>query len=138
MEEEEEEVMEEDSLKVSCKRKNLGAAKNNSKVKRIISSSSEESDTELMDDSQPQEQEDRPTDYTFESIKRFLDKTKGHRIQVGKYFPNLSTFIESVKHIGLKKNTGESSDSVFSDQEIFRLKKLIVKAKVEIASNESF
>jgi hypothetical protein len=123
MEEEEEEVMEEDSLKVSCKRKNLGAAKNNSKVKRIISSSSEESDTELMDDSQPQEQEDRPTDYTFESIKRFLDKTKGHRIQVGKYFPNLSTFIESVKHIGLKKNTGESSDSVFSDQGIFCLKK---------------
>ena len=53
MEEEEEEVMEEDSLKVSCKRKKLGAENKNSKVKRIISSSSEESDTELMNDLNP-------------------------------------------------------------------------------------
>ena len=97
---------------MSCKRKNLGAVKSNSKVKRIISSSSDESDTELINDSQPQEQ-DRPTDYSFESIKTFLDKTKGHRIQVRKYFPNLNAFIESVKHIGLKKNTGEFSDCFF-------------------------
>ena len=51
----------------------------------------------------------------------------------------MNAFIEYVKHIGSKKNTGESSDSVLPDQEIFCLKKLIVKAKFEIASNdESF
>ena len=98
---------------------------NSTKVKSTISSSSEGSDTEMMNDSQPQEQEDRPTDYSFESIKGFLDETKGHRIQVRKHFPSRNALIESVNQIGLKINTGESSDSVFSDQEIFRLKKWI-------------
>ena len=40
------------------------------KVKIIIglSPSSEESDTELLNDSKPQEQADRPADYSFESV----------------------------------------------------------------------
>ena len=91
----------------------------------------------MMNDSQPQEQEDRPTDYSFESIKGFLDETKGHRIQVRKHFPSRNALIESVNQIGLKINTGESSDSVFSDQEIFRLKKWIAKAKFEIVKCEN-
>ena len=77
-----------------------------------------------MNDSQPQEQADRPTDYSFEGIKRFLDKTKGHRIQLGKYFPSLNAFIESVKHIGLKRNTGESSDRFFLIRKYFALNRL--------------
>ncbi|TWW67346.1 hypothetical protein D4764_02G0003870 [Takifugu flavidus] len=60
-------------------------------------------------------------------IRPFLKNTKGMRsVQAGDYFPDLQLFQESVRHLMRAGSLGEPS---FTDQEIYRLKKLLQKVR---------
>ncbi len=71
--------------------------------------------------------------YSFAKIQTFLQKTKGMRsVKVDEFFPDLSLFLSSIRFF--MKNTEPTTQSTFTDQEIFSLKKLIVKVKTQIAN----
>lgn len=58
-------------------------------------------------------------------IRKFLSDTKGQRaVNTECFFPDLKGFIKSVYHF--------KKENVFSEQEIYRLKKLITKAKAAL------
>ena len=67
----------------------------------------------------------------FWKHQKILRQNKKAQNASGTAFPQSECFHWFRKTYWLKKNTGESSDNVFTDQEIFCL---IVKAKFEIAS----
>ena len=50
------------------------------------------------------------------------------------YFPDLQLFLDSVKVY--MKNTEEFGQPVFSDQEIYRLKKIVLRVKTQIRTDE--
>jgi len=59
-------------------------------------------------------------EYTVEEIKNFLDVTKNMRgVKIAEYFPDIKQFIEKVKVF-----RGKNS---FTDQDVFRLKKILTK-----------
>ncbi|TWW81727.1 Transposon TX1 uncharacterized 82 kDa protein ORF 1 [Takifugu flavidus] len=111
-------VVEENGLNVSIKRKNTDTKAKNDKIKRL---STEEQvspafgpavDAPGLQDGQVM-------------IRSFLKNTKGMRsVQAGDYFPDLQLFQESVRHLMRAGSLGEPS---FTDQEIYRLKKLLQK-----------
>ncbi|KAI3373369.1 hypothetical protein L3Q82_006660 [Scortum barcoo] len=61
--------------------------------------------------------------YSAEEIKSFLQKTKNqHGVKVEDYFPDLSVFYTSARlHMSQREESG------LTDQEGFRLKKLVLK-----------
>ncbi|KAJ3582820.1 hypothetical protein NHX12_000206 [Muraenolepis orangiensis] len=126
-------VIGDESSKPSGKRKNLTEEKNKSKAKKVVSSSSDESEDESMSDYETKDD----TEYSFECIKSFLDKSKGRKVKIGKHFSNLTAFIGSVKRIGLKNNPSEASENCFTRKETYRLRKLLQKAKLEVVSNDN-
>ncbi|KAI2647384.1 Transposon TX1 uncharacterized 82 kDa protein [Labeo rohita] len=68
--------------------------------------------------------------YTMASIKNFLKNTKGARnIKIETAFPDLQLFIDSVW--SCQKQTENGGES-FTDQEFYRLKKLVLKAKRQL------
>lgn len=58
--------------------------------------------------------------YSVEQINAFLDETKGKKVEIGKFFPDLDKFVLSVMKI-----RQECSLEVLSQQKRFRLKKYI-------------
>ncbi|KAJ3581541.1 hypothetical protein NHX12_016534 [Muraenolepis orangiensis] len=127
-------VIGDESSKPSGKRKNLTEEKNKSKAKKVVSSSSDVSEDESMSDYFETKDD---TEYSFECIKSFLDKSKGRKVQIGKHFSNLTAFIDSVKRIGLRNNPSEASENCFTRKETYRLRKLLQKAKLEVVSNDN-
>lgn len=70
----------------------------------------------------------------FTRLCSFLQDTKGMRsVRVDDFFPDLKMFLDSVKLF--MKNTDRSDQSTFSDQEVYRLKKLMVKVRLQIAND---
>lgn len=70
--------------------------------------------------------------YTLEKIKIFLQNTKGMKgVKVEEFFPDRQRFLDSAKI--LMKETGECG---FTDQEIFRLKKILHKIKLNMLNEE--
>lgn len=70
--------------------------------------------------------------YSFSRIRSFLQETKGMRlVKVEEYFPDLQLFLDSVKFFS--KNAGCPGQQAFTDQEVYRLKKLVVKVRSQIA-----
>ncbi|KAI3374546.1 hypothetical protein L3Q82_021112 [Scortum barcoo] len=70
--------------------------------------------------------QEEQTLYSPADIKKFLQGTKGTRLlKVEDHFSDLKLFIESAKP--LTKTSGDVGESVLTEQEIYRLKKLIVK-----------
>ena len=63
---------------------------------------------------------------TVEKFKSFLHQTKNqHGLKIEDYFPNLGLFIASAKlHMNQKEESG------LTDQEVFRLKKLVLRARI--------
>ena len=58
--------------------------------------------------------------YTVEDIKTFLVKTKHARhVRIDEHFPDVDMFIEKTKVF--------MSDGCFTDQEVYRLKKILTK-----------
>lgn len=69
--------------------------------------------------------------YSMLSIKKFLKSTKGAKnVKIESMFPDLQLFIDSVKNF--KKSSESAGEKVFTDQEIFRLKKLVLKVKRQL------
>ncbi|TWW53053.1 hypothetical protein D4764_0014910 [Takifugu flavidus] len=63
--------------------------------------------------------------YSLSKFRSFLRTTKGMRsVQVEDYFPDLQLFQESTKYF---MKTGSFGQPSFTDQEMYRLKKLLVK-----------
>ncbi|GLD69060.1 uncharacterized protein AKAME5_002037300 [Lates japonicus] len=113
-------MISDDELKVSQKERHQvrGAAIQNGQ-ETVKQSQEGDSDFVLSQESQSL--------YTATEIKRFLEQTKGLRlITVEEYFPDLKLFLRSAKI--LTRKSGMTED-VLSDQEIYRLKKHIVKVK---------
>lgn len=62
----------------------------------------------------------------------FLRILKGQRsVQVENYFPGLQLFGASVKHFMKTESYGETS---FTDREMYRLRKLMVKLRSQLES----
>ncbi len=124
---EEEDMSDDDLLRVSQKRKITEPVKKNRKTKRTSGKmcAESESDFSLI-------QEDSPS-YSPADIKTFLEQTKGCRLpNVGDFFPDLRLFIKSARPL-TRKNAGEE---VLTEQEVYRLRKLVVKVKAQIINEE--
>jgi len=68
--------------------------------------------------------------YTAEKIKMFLQTTKGMKgVNVEDYFPDREMFIDSIRT--LRKEGG-----AFTEQEVFRLKKIVQRLKLNLLNDE--
>ncbi len=66
--------------------------------------------------------------YNVDDIKLFLRVTKNARnVRITEYFPDLEKFAEKAKIF--------RSEGLFSDQEIYRLKKILTKVDVQLGTN---
>ncbi|GLD73136.1 uncharacterized protein AKAME5_002446100 [Lates japonicus] len=121
-------MISDDELKVSQKRKSTRSGSSNTKMSRRTVKQSQEGDSDFVLSQESQSL------YTATEIKRFLEQTKGLRlITVEEHFPDLKLFLRSAKI--LTRKSGMTED-VLSDQEIYRLKKHIVKVKSQISSQD--
>ncbi|GLD46690.1 uncharacterized protein AKAME5_001912600 [Lates japonicus] len=119
-------MISDDEFKVSRKRKSTRSGSSNTKMSRRTAKLSQEGDSDFVLSQESQNL------YTATEIKRFLEQTKGLRlIIVEEHFPDLKLFLRSAKILTRKSGMAED---VLSDQEIYRLKKHIVKVKSQISS----
>ncbi len=122
-----EDVFDERSLKISTskRKKSVDKGQGGGKTQKTLQSlSDEEEETELT-----VSQEERITSYSVEKIKRFLAETKGQRaVKTEQVFPDLNGFIRSVNRL--------RKEDMFSDQEVYRLKKLVTKAKAALIEDD--
>lgn len=133
-----------DVTKLSIKRKNPENKSKCEKVSKVPktnpvcpSSQSEDSLSNTQDSDSPlsgHTQVDVESVYSFTRIRSFLQDTKGMRsVKVENFFPDLKLFIDSVRLF--MRNTGCTGQPSFTDQEVFRLKKLVLKVKSEMADD---
>lgn len=67
--------------------------------------------------------------YTLEKIKKFLQTTKGMKgVKVEDYFPDRELFINSTRAL--------MKEAAFTEQEVFRLKKIVQKLKLNLLNDE--
>lgn len=122
---EDEEMWEEDLLKMSQKKKSSETPKNNEKVSKVTkmkgATSTESEGVPISQDlSQPA--------YSTAEIKKFLQETKGARnVKIENWFPDLKLFLESARVI-LKSSGGNGEDDL-TEQEVYRLKKVLIRVK---------
>ncbi len=91
----------------------------------------DDSDSEVVDSKTGRS---RRSDYNFDKIKSFLQKTKNAKnVQFEEFFADRRMFINSV--IVLMKGEGGEQ---FTVQEIYRLKKLVSKLKLELQNEDGF
>lgn len=91
----------------------------------------DDSDSEVVDSKTGRS---RRSDYNFDKIKSFLQKTKNAKnVQFEDFFADRRMFINSV--IVLMKGEGGEQ---FTVQEIYRLKKLVSKLKLELQNEDGF
>lgn len=136
-------VCDKDLAKQSSKRKELDNKTNAdqaSKVSKLILAHGSQSEESSMDTQESvcefgaDTQVDAESVYPFTRLRSFLQDTKGMRsVRVDDFFPDLKMFLDSVKLF--MKNTDRSDQSTFSDQEVYRLKKLMVKVRLQIAND---
>ncbi|TWW74449.1 hypothetical protein D4764_14G0004520 [Takifugu flavidus] len=87
------------------------------KVQQSLSDEEDEEEPELI-----LSQEEKLICYPVGKIKKFLSDTKGQRaVRTESFFPDLNGFIRSVNRF--------TKENVFSEQEVYRLMKLVTKAK---------
>lgn len=73
--------------------------------------------------------------YSMLSIKKFLKSTKGARnVRLENVFPDLQLFIDSVKNF--QKSSESAGEKIFTDQERFRLKKLVLKVRRQLEDGD--
>ena len=125
---EEEEMVSDDDFRVSQKRKSSGLGSSNTKVSRRVTGSQDgDSDFILSQESHSL--------YTPNEIKKFLEQTKGQRlIAMEDHFPDLRQFLRSAKPLTTRRSG--MADDVLSDQEIYRLKKHILRVKGHLSSQD--
>ena len=132
---EDEDMSDDDLLKLSQKRKSSEPVQSSAKAIKVTkgtktgnSAAESESDLSLT-------QEDQQSRYSPAGIKSFLQGTKGSRlVKVEDHFADLKLFVESAKP--LTKRSGNLGDDVLTDQEIYRLKKVLLKVKAQITADD--
>ena len=132
---EDEDMSDDDLLKLSQKRKSSEPVQSSAKAIKVTkgtktgkSLAESESDLSLT-------QEDQQSRYSPAGIKSFLQGTKGSRlVKVEDHFADLKLFVESAKP--LTKRSGNLGDDVLTDQEIYRLKKVLLKVKAQITADD--
>ncbi len=96
-----------------------------------LSQTDTESETDLSECSISfnQSQDELPNhSYNIDDIRLFLRVTKNARnVRITEYFPDLEQFVEKAKIF--------KSEGLFSDQEIYRLKKILTKVNVQLGIN---
>lgn len=132
-----------DLSKMSTKRKNPENKLNTEQVTKVSRSnlmSSSQLDEGLMNtqesesDACGETQMDVESVYSFTRIQSFLQRTKGMRsMKIDDFFPDLKLFHDSVKLF--MKNTERPGQPTFTDQEIFRLKKMMIKVRAQIVND---
>lgn len=73
---------------------------------------------------------DEPSErsYSVDDVKLFLRVTKNARnVRITEYFPDLEQFVEKAKSF--------KSEGIFSDQEVYRLRKILTKVKFQLGIN---
>lgn len=91
----------------------------------------DDSDSEIVDSRTGQS---RRSDYNFDKIKSFLQRTKNLKnVQFEDFFADRRMFIDSVTML-MRSEGGEQ----FTVQEIYRLKKLVSKLKLEVQTEDGF
>lgn len=65
--------------------------------------------------------------YSAITIKKFLQDTKGLRMRVDFFFPDFKLFLDSIRFYMRKPS--EPGQPGFTDQEVFRLRKMVLKIK---------
>lgn len=80
-------------------------------------------------------QVDQGSGFSFTRIRAFLQETKGMRsVKVENYSTDLKLFLDSAKLF--MKSTDSIRQPTFTDQESFRLKKVLQKVRAQIAGDE--
>ena len=91
------------------------------------------SDSECVSDCSeaPPFNSQRQAFFTVDKFKSFLHQTKNqHGLKLEDHFPELSLFISSARfHMSQREESG------LTDQEVFRIKKLVLKAKRQLSSD---
>lgn len=136
-------VCDSELAKQSIKRKELDNTKNAeqaSKVSKLTLAHGSQSEEKSMDSQESvcefsaDTQVEADSVYSFTRLRSFLQDTKGMRsVRVDDFFPDLKLFLDSVKLC--MKNTDRTDQSIFSDQEVYRLKKLMLKVRSQIAND---
>ncbi|KAI3357334.1 hypothetical protein L3Q82_015491 [Scortum barcoo] len=113
------------SINTSKRKKSADKGQGGGKTRKTLQSlSDEEEEAELT-----VSQEERITSYSVEKIRRFLAETKGQRaVKTEQFFPDLNGFIGSVNRL--------RKEDVFSDQEVYRLRKLVTKARAALIEDD--
>lgn len=132
-----------DLSKMSTKRKNPENKSNTEQVTKVSRSnltSSSQLDEGLMNTQESESdvcgdtQMDVESAYSFTRIQSFLQRTKGMRsMKIDDFFPDLKLFHDSVKLF--MKNTERPGQPIFTDQEIFCLKKMMIKVRAQIVND---
>ncbi|CAJ1074852.1 hypothetical protein L3Q82_003720 [Xyrichtys novacula] len=121
----EEDMSDDEHLKVSQKRKNIVTVKKNKKTRKPIMRKTPESQDSFTQDSQ--------SPYSPAQIKTFLAQIKGSRQpNIKEYYPDLRSFMKSARPL-TRKSHGEE---VLTEQEVFRLKKVLGRVKEQFISDE--
>lgn len=127
---EDEDISDEDLMKIAQKRKSTESVQSRAKVakgkKDRKTRSSENSDFT---------QEEGSSSYTLAQIQTFLQDTEGLRLlKVENFFPDLKLFVSSAQP--LTRASGGFGDEGLTEQEIYRLRKLIIKVKAQIIGDD--
>ncbi|TKS66079.1 Transposon TX1 uncharacterized 82 kDa protein ORF 1 [Collichthys lucidus] len=114
------------------KRKNVSGAGGGSKAGRLegqpTAADSSDSDGWVSDCSEVLTDSQEKKLYSEKMLKLFLQKTKGVKgLDLEQHFPDQLTFYYSARHVLRNRATSE-----LTDQEIFRLKKQLVKVRKQI------
>ncbi|KAI3357943.1 hypothetical protein L3Q82_016340, partial [Scortum barcoo] len=119
-------------LKLVTKRKISETEAKNSKAKKASKETVQlcQSQQSLSDSNEASfDNETRFSGYTLGRIKKFLQDAKGMRVKVEDFFPDLKLLVDSIRFF--LKNTGEPGQPGFTDQEVYRLKKMVLKVSAD-------
>ncbi|KAL7398534.1 hypothetical protein ABVT39_011248 [Epinephelus coioides] len=147
----EESVLDDELLKLAVKRKSSETKESSAKTTKVSKTELQCSSSHLEENTQSTLQSDDDDDdddgnnesmqdeiqsgYSFQRVRAFLTQTKGSRgVKVEDHFPDLQLFYDSVRFY--MKNTRNLGQPSFTDPEIFRLRKFLVKVRDQIASDD--
>ena len=126
-EELDEDMSDDDLFKMTQKRKNSGSGHSEAKVCKASRGAKSSQGSALSS------QEEVQGLYPPSDIKTFLETTKGQRLpSVEDHFSDLNLFLKSSKP--LTKKTG--SEEFLTHQEIYRLRKLVLRVKSQMITDE--
>ena len=133
---EDEDMSDEELYKNSQKkRKNPELVEKSAKITRVNKNTKTRKNSTELDSDFSLTQDEQHSRYSPAEIKSFLRKTKGSRmVKVEDHFPDLNMFVESAKP--LTRKSGNTGDDSLTEQEGYRLKKLLLKIRPQLEGDD--